>query len=216
MQGDVALRPHPLLQAAGFIEAIDRGDHRFTLVIHQHCTVHQPHRTLAALALAPALGGADHLATVEIDVETSITECAVDFPDRRGATQFIQQLTDRIAQAAVAGFDAVQIAFAARRGIHQGNVDGRSGLRDGLTARFTQQHRPASGSGDFAGVVELRETVEAARHDQRAVGGLPEQQAEFGVASADRGQQVLFGLQAGFDGQRGWQRHGELRQIESL
>jgi hypothetical protein len=107
----------------------------------------------------------------------------------------------------VAGFDTVQIAFAPRWCVDQSDVDGGGGLRDGLAAGFTQQDWPAGGSGDFAGVVECGETIEAAWHDQGAIAGLPEQQAEFRVAGADRGQQILFGLQAGFDGQGGGQRH---------
>ncbi|MNG15476.1 hypothetical protein D3C84_993080 [compost metagenome] len=124
MQRDVAFGADPLLQAARFIEAIDRRDHRFALVIQQQRTVHQPDRARAALALAPTLGGADHLAPVEIDVETAIAKCTVDFAQGRNATQFIQQLTDRIAEPAIGGFDAVLVALATRWRVDQRDVDG--------------------------------------------------------------------------------------------
>lgn len=80
MQGNVAFGANPLFQAAHFIEAVDCRDHRFPFVIQQQRPVHQPYRTRSALALAPALSGADHLAPVEVDVEAAITERAFDFP----------------------------------------------------------------------------------------------------------------------------------------
>ncbi|MNW16956.1 hypothetical protein D3C71_2159850 [compost metagenome] len=75
----MALRTYPLIKAAHFVEPINRLHHRFALVIQQQRTVHQTHRTLTALALAPALRGANHLAAVQIDVEAPITKSALDF-----------------------------------------------------------------------------------------------------------------------------------------
>ena len=125
MQGNVALRTYPLLEATSFVEAIDRRHHRFALVIHQHRTVHQAHRTLPSLTLTPALGRADHFAAVEIDVEATVAERTVDFAQRRRTAQLIQQLTNRIAKTPVARFDAIQVTFAARWCVNQSDVDGR-------------------------------------------------------------------------------------------
>lgn len=90
MKSNVALGANSLLQTTGFIEAVNRCDHRLTLVIEQQSTVHQPYRTRAALALAPALSRADHLAPIKVDVETPITERTFYFAQRRNATQFIE------------------------------------------------------------------------------------------------------------------------------
>ncbi|MNN36273.1 hypothetical protein D3C81_1501630 [compost metagenome] len=97
MQGDVAFSAHPLFEPTHLVEAVDRRDHRLSLVIDQHRTVHQSHRTLTALTLTPALGGTDHLASVQVDVEAAIAERSLDFTQGRCAAQLIQQLTDRIA-----------------------------------------------------------------------------------------------------------------------
>jgi hypothetical protein len=51
-------------------------------------------------------------------------------------------------------------------------------------------------------VVKPGQTIQTARHDQCSITRLPEQQAEFRVTGANGSQQILFGLQAGFDGQR--------------
>ena len=90
MKSNVALGANSLLQATGFIETVNRSNHRLTLVIEQQSTVHQPYRTRTALALAPALSRADHLAPVKVDVETSITERTLYFAQRRNAAQLIE------------------------------------------------------------------------------------------------------------------------------
>lgn len=79
MQGNMALGTATLLQATSLVETIDRRDHGFPLVIQQQRAMHQSHRTRPALALTPTLGGANHLAPVEIDVEPAIAESALDF-----------------------------------------------------------------------------------------------------------------------------------------
>ncbi|MNT74648.1 hypothetical protein D3C72_2134850 [compost metagenome] len=74
-------------------------------------------------------------------------------------------------------------------------------LRHRLTASFSQQHRPASNSQFRAGDLEVAQPAHASRHDQRVVGGAPEQHATFAFATADGGQQFLLGVQALFDAQ---------------
>ena len=81
----MAVGTNPLLQTAGFVEAIDRRDQFFAIVIQQQRTVHQPYR--AATALPPALSRADHFAPVQVDVVTTVAECTFDFPDGGIAAQ---------------------------------------------------------------------------------------------------------------------------------
>ncbi|MNX98776.1 hypothetical protein D3C86_1311960 [compost metagenome] len=162
--------------------------------------MYQPYRTRPAFALAPALSGADHLASIEVDVETAIAECPIHFPQGRDTAQLIQQLTNRLAESPVGGFDTVLVTFATRWRVDQRDVDGRCRLRYWLTAGFAQQHRPTRRRGHLARGFEPRQTIQSARHDQRLVTWLPEQQTKFRVTRAYMGQQVLFGKQAGFDG----------------
>ena len=74
-------------------------------------------------------------------------------------------------------------------------------LRYRLTARLTQQHRPAGNRQLRAGGLKVVQTAHAPGHDQGMVGGAPEQHATVAFAAAHGGQQFLFGVQALFDGQ---------------
>src|SRR6195952_2684152 len=84
VQGNVTVRITALFEFAHLIEAIDRVDHLDPLVIQQHSAMRQHYRPLATLTLPPALSCADHLAAAEIDVEATVTECALDLAQRRG------------------------------------------------------------------------------------------------------------------------------------
>ncbi len=75
------------------------------------------------------------------------------------------------------------------------------GLRHRLTASLAQQHRPAGNRQLRTGGLEVFQTAHAPGHDQRMVGGSPEQHTVFAFAAANGGQQFLFGVQALFDGQ---------------
>ena len=173
----MAIGANPLLQAAGLIEAVDRRNQFLTIIFQQHRPMHQPDR--AATALPPTLGSAHHFAAIEVDVVTAVAKGTVNFADGRIAAQLDQQITDRLAQAPIAGFDTPLVAFTARRGIDQGDIDRGAGLRHRLTTGFTQQYRPTRIGRDLARRLECRQPAQTARHDQRLVTGLPEQQSEL-------------------------------------
>src|SRR5690606_33901532 len=114
-------------------------------------------------ALSPTLGRAHHFAAIEIDVVTTVAKGTVNFADGCIATQFNQQITDRLAQALITRLDAPLVAFATGRGIDQGDIDRGAGLRHRLTAGFTQQYRPTRIGRDLARHRECRQPAQAAR-----------------------------------------------------
>ena len=91
----MAVGTNPLVETAGFVEAVDRRDQRFAIVFQQQSTVHQPHQT--ATTLTPTLHNADHFAAAEVDVVAPVAKRPVDFADGGIATQLDQQVADRLA-----------------------------------------------------------------------------------------------------------------------
>ncbi|MNN57538.1 hypothetical protein D3C81_1725300 [compost metagenome] len=93
------------------------------------------------------------------------------------------------------------VTFAARCHIDQCHIDRGMRLRHRLTAGLAQQHRPAGDRQLSTGGFEVVQAAHAPRHDQGMVGRAPEQYTVIVLAAANGGQQVLFGVQALFNGQ---------------
>ncbi|MNN12065.1 hypothetical protein D3C81_1250450 [compost metagenome] len=188
MQGNVALGKAALCKTAALIEMVDRGHHRFALVIQQQGAVHKHDRALAALPLPPTLSRTDQFAAVKVDVVAAIAKRTFDFANRGHATPFAQDRAQWLAQTLIGRLDAGSVTFATRRGINQCDIDNRRRLRHRLAARLAQQHRPTTGGQFVAGRLEALQPAHAPRHDQGMIGRAPEQQTVISFAPANSSQ----------------------------